>query len=194
MVHLRRHRVQGVEDVGQVERLEQERAAARLDQLLRVIGDVAGDEQRLGAQVRLVRDGDLEEHVAAHVRDAEVDEQRIEVLGGELRDRRLAALRGGGIEARAPERDLEITEQLIAARFLQTFGSIAAPVLARAIVRDLHEREAAARMLSLMGIVDGRMASTEVSDLDPQAVRARIAGLFADAAAAPIAAASARNT
>ncbi len=46
-------------------------------------------------------------------------------------------------------------ESLIAARFFQVFGSIAAPVLARAMVRDLHEREAAARMLSLMGIVNG---------------------------------------
>ncbi len=46
-------------------------------------------------------------------------------------------------------------EQLIAARFLQVFGSISAPVLARAMVRDLHEREAAARMLSLMGMVLG---------------------------------------
>jgi len=44
-------------------------------------------------------------------------------------------------------------EQLIAARFLLVFGSIAAPVLARAMVRDLHEREAAARILSLMGMV-----------------------------------------
>ena len=44
-------------------------------------------------------------------------------------------------------------EQLIAARFLMVFGSIAAPVLARAMVRDLHEREAAARILSLMGTV-----------------------------------------
>jgi DHA1 family bicyclomycin/chloramphenicol resistance-like MFS transporter len=46
-------------------------------------------------------------------------------------------------------------DQLIFARFLQSFGSIAAPVLARAMVRDLHEREAAARVLSLMGIVLG---------------------------------------
>jgi DHA1 family bicyclomycin/chloramphenicol resistance-like MFS transporter len=46
-------------------------------------------------------------------------------------------------------------DQLICARFLQAFGSIAAPVLARAMVRDLHEREAAARVLSLMGIVLG---------------------------------------
>ena len=46
-------------------------------------------------------------------------------------------------------------DQLICARFLQSFGSIAAPVLARAMVRDLHEREAAARVLSLMGIVLG---------------------------------------
>jgi DHA1 family bicyclomycin/chloramphenicol resistance-like MFS transporter len=46
-------------------------------------------------------------------------------------------------------------EQLVIARFVQSFGSIAAPVLARAMVRDLHEREAAARMLSLMGMVLG---------------------------------------
>ncbi len=44
-------------------------------------------------------------------------------------------------------------EQLIAARFLQVFGSICCPVLARAMVRDLHEREAAGRMLALMGMV-----------------------------------------
>ena len=49
----------------------------------------------------------------------------------------------------------ESIEQLIAARFCQVFGSISAPVLARAMVRDLHEREAAARMLALMGIVNG---------------------------------------
>ena len=46
-------------------------------------------------------------------------------------------------------------DQLVVARFLQSFGAIAAPVLARAMVRDLHEREAAARVLSLMGIVLG---------------------------------------
>ncbi|MEO5672950.1 MAG: hypothetical protein ABIR26_19850, partial [Ramlibacter sp.] len=39
--------------------------------------------------------------------------------------------------------------------------------------------------LSLLGIVDGRMASTEVADFAPDAVRARIDGLFADAASAP---------
>ncbi len=47
----------------------------------------------------------------------------------------------------------ESIEQLIAARFLQVFGSICCPVLARAMVRDLHEREAAGRMLALMGMV-----------------------------------------
>ncbi len=46
-------------------------------------------------------------------------------------------------------------EHLITARFFQVFGSISAPVLARAMVRDLHEREAAARMLALIGIVNG---------------------------------------
>jgi PmbA protein len=46
-------------------------------------------------------------------------------------------------------------------------------------------RSTDSRKLSLMGIVDGRMASTEVADLEPEAVRARIAGLFADAASAP---------
>ena len=45
--------------------------------------------------------------------------------------------------------------QLIAARFFQGFGSIVAPVLALAMVRDLHERDAVARMLALMGIVNG---------------------------------------
>jgi DHA1 family bicyclomycin/chloramphenicol resistance-like MFS transporter len=45
--------------------------------------------------------------------------------------------------------------QLISARFLQVFGSICCPVLARAMVRDLHGREAAARMLALMGMVLG---------------------------------------
>jgi len=45
--------------------------------------------------------------------------------------------------------------QLIASRFLQGFGSMAAPVLSRAMVRDLHERDAVARMLALMGIVMG---------------------------------------
>jgi len=46
-------------------------------------------------------------------------------------------------------------------------------------------RSTDSRKLSLMGIVDGRMASTEVADLDPEAIRSRVAGLFADAAAAP---------
>lgn len=41
------------------------------------------------------------------------------------------------------------------------------------------------RRLTLLGIVDGRMASTEVTDLRPEAVRERAAALFADAAAAP---------
>lgn len=41
-----------------------------------------------------------------------------------------------------------------------------------------------ARLL-LLGIVDGRMASTETSELAPDAVQQRIAGLFADAKAAP---------
>lgn len=41
------------------------------------------------------------------------------------------------------------------------------------------------RKLALLGIVDGRMASTEVADLRPEALRERIAGLFADAQAAP---------
>ncbi|MBL8701350.1 MAG: multidrug effflux MFS transporter [Alphaproteobacteria bacterium] len=46
-------------------------------------------------------------------------------------------------------------EQLTMGRFLLVFGSIAAPVLSRAMVRDLHEREAAARILSLIGLVHG---------------------------------------
>jgi PmbA protein len=39
--------------------------------------------------------------------------------------------------------------------------------------------------LMLLGIVDGRMASTEVSELGTDAVRERIAGLFNDAQSAP---------
>jgi PmbA protein len=39
--------------------------------------------------------------------------------------------------------------------------------------------------LALLGIVDGRMASTELTQLEPDAVRERIARLFADARSAP---------
>jgi PmbA protein len=39
--------------------------------------------------------------------------------------------------------------------------------------------------LQLLGIVDGRMASTETADLSPEAVRSRIGSLFSDARAAP---------
>lgn len=39
--------------------------------------------------------------------------------------------------------------------------------------------------LSLTGLVDGRKAATEMTALDDDAVQARIAGLFADAASAP---------
>ncbi|HSI52724.1 MAG TPA: hypothetical protein VK981_02065, partial [Ramlibacter sp.] len=46
-------------------------------------------------------------------------------------------------------------------------------------------RSTDARKLSLLGITDGRVASTELADLSPDAVQERIAGLFADAAAAP---------
>ncbi len=46
-------------------------------------------------------------------------------------------------------------------------------------------RSTDSRKLTLLGITDGRMASTELADLSADAVNARIAGLFADAAAAP---------
>ncbi len=46
-------------------------------------------------------------------------------------------------------------------------------------------RSTDSRKLGLLGIVDGRMASTELADLRPEALRERIAGLFADAASAP---------
>jgi PmbA protein len=39
--------------------------------------------------------------------------------------------------------------------------------------------------LALLGIVDGRMASTELTELSPEAVAARAAALFADARSAP---------
>lgn len=44
---------------------------------------------------------------------------------------------------------------LIAARFIQAVGACAAIVLARAVVRDLHTSEDAARILSLMGAIMG---------------------------------------
>jgi DHA1 family bicyclomycin/chloramphenicol resistance-like MFS transporter len=50
---------------------------------------------------------------------------------------------------------VQTIDQLVVARILQAVGATAAPVLARAVVRDLHEREAAARTLSLMGIAVG---------------------------------------
>ena len=46
-------------------------------------------------------------------------------------------------------------EALIALRFLQAVGACAGPVLGRAIVRDLHDRERAARMMSYLGAVMG---------------------------------------
>jgi PmbA protein len=46
-------------------------------------------------------------------------------------------------------------------------------------------RSTESRKLALLGLVDGRMASTEVSDLRPDAVRDAIAGLFNDASSAP---------
>ena len=46
-------------------------------------------------------------------------------------------------------------------------------------------RSTDSRKLSLMGIIDGRIASTELAQLDEDAMRARIGGLFADAGSAP---------
>ncbi|MCA3245646.1 MAG: Bcr/CflA family multidrug efflux MFS transporter [Azospirillum sp.] len=46
-------------------------------------------------------------------------------------------------------------ETLIAARFVQALGSSAAPVLARAMVRDVFDRERSAAMFSLMMLVMG---------------------------------------
>ena len=43
-------------------------------------------------------------------------------------------------------------EVLIAARFAQAVGACAGPVMARAIVRDVYERERAARVLAYIGI------------------------------------------
>lgn len=42
-------------------------------------------------------------------------------------------------------------ETLIAARFVQALGACAAPTIARAVVRDLYERAAAARALAYLG-------------------------------------------
>ncbi|MFW6076765.1 MAG: multidrug effflux MFS transporter, partial [Hyphomicrobiales bacterium] len=44
---------------------------------------------------------------------------------------------------------------LVTARFVQAVGACAAVVLARAIVRDLHDSEDSARILSLMGAIMG---------------------------------------
>ena len=46
-------------------------------------------------------------------------------------------------------------------------------------------RSTEVRRLALLGLVDGRKASTELSDFDANAVRQRIAGLYADASSAP---------
>ncbi len=46
-------------------------------------------------------------------------------------------------------------EALIAARFFQALGMSAAPILGRAIVRDMFERELAARTLSYIAVVHG---------------------------------------
>jgi PmbA protein len=46
-------------------------------------------------------------------------------------------------------------------------------------------RSTDSRKVSLLGIVDGRMASTETADLRDEALRERIAALFADAGSAP---------
>jgi multidrug resistance protein len=46
-------------------------------------------------------------------------------------------------------------EQMIFWRFVQAFGACAAPVLARAMVRDLYGRDQSARMLSILMLVMG---------------------------------------
>jgi PmbA protein len=46
-------------------------------------------------------------------------------------------------------------------------------------------RSTDSQALSLLGIVDGRVASTELADFDTEAVRARVAGLIEDARSAP---------
>lgn len=46
-------------------------------------------------------------------------------------------------------------EVLIAARFVQAIGMSSGPVLGRAVVRDLYDRESAARLLSYMAVVAG---------------------------------------
>jgi len=46
-------------------------------------------------------------------------------------------------------------EVLIAARFFQAIGMCSGPVLGRAVVRDLYDRESAARLLSYMAVIAG---------------------------------------
>ena len=46
-------------------------------------------------------------------------------------------------------------------------------------------RSTQTQKIALLGLIDGRKASTELSDFSPQAVRQRVASLFADALGAP---------
>ena len=46
-------------------------------------------------------------------------------------------------------------------------------------------RSTVSQKMSLLGLVDGRKASTELSEFDTQAIRERIKSLFADAKGAP---------
>jgi PmbA protein len=55
-------------------------------------------------------------------------------------------------------------------------------------------RSTASQKMSLLGLVDGRKASTELSEFEPEALRERIKSLFADAKGAPQDAANAVST
>ena len=98
--------------------------------------------------------------------------------------------RPGGAADQRPLRD--IAEQALAAMRAQGFD--AAQVSASRATQDevniSHNEASLLRStetcrVGLLGLVDGRKASTELSDFDADAIRERIAGLYADAQSAP---------
>src|SRR6516162_6674023 len=76
-----------LDQVGEIERLRDQRAPARADQILRELARVAAREYGVRPELRLQGGRELEEHVAAHVGHAQVDDQAIEMLRAQERER-----------------------------------------------------------------------------------------------------------
>src|SRR5919199_5042001 len=68
------------EQLVKIEGLRQHRAVAGLDELLGALTRVAGGEDRTPPELWLEAGSELEEHVATHVGDPEVDHHAVEVL------------------------------------------------------------------------------------------------------------------